>query len=412
MASVSTYQIGLESTNTQVSYGLETTWAALPSGNFQAARIISESLKHTKTRTRPGEIRGDRQAAPAITTQENASGSLVMPVYYSSAGKASPFDDFTSCLMGGVWQTPTTITGAAADIVLTYGSGVAVVTSATANKFLGLANSVGQLVKLNGFTNTANNSWWRLSVYTSALSITLVPQGFVGVTETPTGANAKIYYSGMKNSTDFRSIYIQQRLDPAGTKWFKYPGSYPTRGSFTLNLGQFFQASYDLSAQQELKAVADSSAGITAAPTTLDFDPVSGFKGVYWNDILLTTAVDQFSLDLNNDGAGGQYGLGNPLAQGMLGGTFTASAKVRAYFSTFTYYDLFKAETPGILSIRTGDQAGNSYSFTAQNAVMLFDEGVNVDGPNKSLMSSISVELSPDTTSGCTLAIDRFPTTA
>lgn len=418
MASVTGFQIGLESTNTQLSYALETAWSVLPATTFQSARIISETLKHTKTRSRPGEIRGDRQAAPAITTQETASGSVVFPVYYSSAGKASPFDDFMGCLLGNDWAAVTNIAGVAADVVGTWsvGPGTFVLSTATGGKFTALANAVGSIVKLKGFTtNTINNGFYRLSVYTSATNITLIPQGFTPVTETPTGTNFNLYYSGLKNAALQKTLYIQQRLDPAATavKWFRYPGAYPTRGSLSLNLGQFFQASFDLAAQQELKGLTDASTGgITAAPTTNDFDPVGGFKGVYWNDTLLTTAVDQFSLDLNNEGAAGQYGLGNALAQGMLGGTFTASAKFRAYFSAFTYYDFFKAETPGILSIRSGDAAGNQYAFTAQNAVLLFDNGVNVSGPNQSLMADVSVELSPDTTSNATLAVDRIPSTA
>jgi hypothetical protein len=321
MASVLNYQAGYESTNTAISYGLETTWATLPATTFQGMRILSESLKHTKTRTRPGEIRGDRQAAPGLTTQENASGSIVFPVYYASSGKPSAFDDFMSCLFGGVW------TG---DV--------------------------------------------------------------------------------LKNGLDFRTVYIQQRIDPAATatKWFRYPGSYPTRAQLTLSLGQFLQATVDFASQQELAATADASTGgIIAAPDTLEFDPVGGFLGIYVDDVLLSSACDQFTMTFENQGAAGQYGLGSALAQGMLGGTFLASGDFRIYIKSLDLYNDFRAETYRKVSIRTGDQDGNYYDITLPKAVLLLNNGINAEGPNRSLMGEFTLESSPDPITGCTAMITR-----
>jgi hypothetical protein len=418
MPSVTSYQAGLDSSQTGMSYAPETVWATLPATTFQGMRTLSETMKHTKTRTRPAEIRGDRQSAPALTTQENASGNVVFPVFYSttSPAAASPFDDFISCLVGGDWATPVTIAGVGADVVATWnsGPGTLVLSSATANKFLALANAVGSIVKAKGFTtNVINNGFYRLAAYTSALNITLIPQGFTPVTETPTGTNFNLYYSGLKNGTLFKTLYLQQRLNAAANLWFRYPGCYPTRAQVGLSLGQFLQATFDIAAQQELSAVVDASTGgVVAPPNTKDMDPVSGFKGIYWNDTLLSAAADQFSLDLNNSGAAGQYGLGSALAQGMLGGTFEASGSFRIYIKDMTLYTSFRNETPGVLSIRSGDQAGNQYAFTFPNSTLLLNNGVNTGGPNQSIMGDFSLEASPDTASGATICIDRIPSTA
>jgi hypothetical protein len=70
----------------------------------------------------------------------------------------------------------------------------------------------------------------------------------------------------------------------------------------------------------------------------------------------------------------------------MLAGTFTASGSFRIYFRDFTLYDNFRNETAGVLSIRTGDSNGNSYSFTMPNATLLMNSGVSISGPNTSLM--------------------------
>lgn len=408
MPSVAAYQAALETTNTAMSYAPESTWATAPAATFQAMRILSESMAHKKTRTRPPEVRGDRQSAPALTTQEGASGSIVFPVFYSEAGRASQFDDFLSSVVGGDWQPPTVILGVGGDIALATNGAL---TSTTAGKFTGIL--VSQVLKLNGFTNAVNNGFYRVVQVVSDASLVLAPIGFVPVTETPAGTVARISFSNLRNGTFFKSLFLQQRLDPAGTKWFRYPGTYPTKGSLTLALGQFLQASFDVTSQQELKGLTDvSTGGIVPAPNTRDYDPIAGFKGVFWNDAPLATGINSAGFDLTNDGAAGEYFLGSALAQGMLGGTFMATGRAELAFRDFLLYDAFRAETQGVYSVHYGDQVGNRYVFTMPNSLIMFDSGIPMSGANKMLMATASVEGNPDTASGCTVSIDRFPASA
>ena len=403
--SVTGYQAALESTNTSLSFAMETAWTTAPASQYQAVRILSETLSHKKTRVRPPEARGDRQSAPAITTQEVAGGNIVLPVYFGDVGKANGFEDWMSALLGGDFQGPNSVIGAGGDIALTAGG---VLSSTTANKFP--AALPGAIVKLNGFTNAVNNGFYRVLAVNSLSNLTLAPIGFAPVTETPAGTAATAHFNACRNGTFFKSINAQQRLDPAGTKWFRYPGMYPSKGTLSLTVGQFLQASFEMAVQQEMKATTDASTGgIVAAPNTRDFDPVSGFRGAFWNDQPLGAGLNSCGFDLSNEGAAGEYFLGSPLAQGMLGGTFLASAKMELAFRDFTYYDLFRAETSGVFSVRYGDQAGNSYFITLPNATLLFDDSVNNSGPNKMLMSNVTVEGAPDTASGATIIVNRFP---
>lgn len=408
VGSVAAYQAALETTNTAMSYAMESTWATAPATTFQAMRILSESLAHKKTRTRPSEIRGDRQSAPALTTQEGASGSIVFPVFYAETGRASQFDDFLSATLGGDWQVPTVIAGVGGDIALSSGS---LLTSTTAAKFAGIL--VSQVLKLNGFTNAVNNRFFRVAQVISSTSLQLAPMGFTAIAETPAGTAAKISYSNLRNGPSFKSVYAQQRLDPAGTKWFRYPGGYPTKMGLTLSLSQFLQASVDMAIQQELKGTADvSTGGIIPAPNTRDLDPVAGFKGVFWNDAALTAGVTSAGFDLTNDGAGAEYFLGSALAQGMMGGTFMANGKVTAAFRDFSLYDSFRSESTGTYAVQYADQTGNSYVFTMPNALLLFDNGVPVTGPNKMITADVTVEGSPSSDAACTISVDRFPASA
>lgn len=405
MPSVAAYQAAFETTTTQMSYAPESTWAAAPATIFQAMRLLSESMAHKKTRTMPGEVRGDRQTPAGLTTQETASGAIVMPAFYAETGRASAFDDFLSATVGGDWQVPTAIFGVGGDIVLAADG---TLTSSTAGKFTGI--KVGQYLKLKGFTNTINNGFYRVVAVNSLTSLALAPLGFVPVAETPAGTAATISFSCVQNGVFFKSIFMQQRLDPAGTKWFRYPGSYPASCAITLSLGQFMQATFNMASQQELKGTTDASTGgIVPAPNTRDLDPVAGFKGVYFNDAPIGTGVNSCAVDLTNTGAAGEYFLGSPIAAGMLGGTFMAAAKLDIAFRDFVMYDAFRAETKGVFSAHFGDQAGNRYIFTIPQALPLFDSGIAMTGPNKMLTAPITIEAAPDTASGCTINIDRFP---
>lgn len=409
--SVTAYQAALESTNTSLSYAMEGTWTTAPATQFQQMRLVSETLSHKKTRIRPPEVRGDRQGGTGLTSQEQAGGTIVMPIYYSENAptyRANGFDDFMQALMGGDAQGPNTVAGVGGDITLTSAGAL---TSATANKFP--AAVVGATLKLQGFSNAGNNGFFRILQVVSSSSLVITPMGgSAPVTETPAGAAARVYINSLKNSTAFKSIYAQQRLDNTNAKWFRYPGMYPTKGTVSLSLGQFAQASFDVAVQQEQKGLVDvSTGGIVASPGTRVFDPVAGFRGAFWNEAPLNAGLNSFSLEMTNDGAAAEFFMGSALAQGMLGGSFMASAKMEMAFRDFSWYDTFRAETSGVFSVRLADGAGNSYVFTIPNGVMLFDDGVNMSGPNRMLMANVTVEASPDAGTGCTLIVNSFPAT-
>lgn len=406
VGSVAGYQAALETTNTAMSYAPEATWATTPATTYQGLRILSESLAHKKTRLRPPEVRGDRQSAPAITVSETATGSIVMPLYYPTTGIANGFDDLISAVIGADLPLPTG-SGGGGTLSITSGGLLTLTGGATFNNAF-----IGQAVKLLLFANTVNNGFYRVTAVNSTTSLNVAGMGFTPVTEAAS-ANGAFHYNAMKNGLFFKSMNLQQRLDPAGTKWFRYPGCYPVKCSITLSLGQFAQATFDFTAQQELKGLADlSTGGIVGAPNTRDLDPVGGFKGVYWNDQPIAVGVVSCGLDISNEGAASEFFLGGSLAQGMIGGTLLVNGKMELAFRDFTFYDQFRAETAGSLSIRFGDQAGNSFLFTMPSAVLLFDDGVQMTGPNKMLTATVTVEGNPDPVSGCTLIVNRFPSGA
>ena len=399
MAATTGVQAGFEANQTQLSYGVEAAYGVAPASTFQAIRYNSENLKGAKTRTRPNEIRGDRQMSGAITTQETAGGTISAALSYGT------FDDLISSLLGSDWQAPTTVQGAAGDVALNAVG--AQLTSTTSGKFS--AVKPGSWIKLSGFTNAANNTFLR--VVAKPDNQTLTVAGGVGlVTETPAGTAAKVTFSNIANGTQAKTLFLQQRFSSSG--FLRYPGSYVTRMQLAAQIGQFLSGSFDILASQELKGSSDASTGgILPAPVGAVHNPVAGIKGIYFLEALFGTSVDQCSFDLTNDGAAQQFALGSSLGIGQLLGTFMSSASFRAYFRDFAQYDAAKSETAGAFAMHTADAAGNRYVLTIPNATLVNPQ-VDAGGVGQAVMATFTVEANPDPVSGATLLIDRFAATA
>jgi hypothetical protein len=391
------YAAGVETNAVVLSYAAETAWGTLPSVAFKALRLTSESLSGQKTRQRPSEINASRQASAAITTQESAGGQISFALSYGT------FDDLFAGLLGDDWSTPLAIDSAAGDIS-TVATGNKL-TSTTAGRFTAIA--VGQWIKLSGFAPGANtnNGWYRVSAKASAQDITLA--GKTVTNETPAGTAAKIRGSMLRNGVNFQSFYLQKQVG-AG-QFLRYPGSYVTAGSIAAALGQPVSGSFTLAAQQEMKATTDASTGaITAAPTGRVHDTVAGLGTLLLDDAAIGATVESFSLDLTNEGAAAQYGLGSAAAAGMLGGTFTGAGRLRTFFKDFTLYDRFKSEAVGRIAFRTADDTGAGYVFTGLNTTIVNPQIV-AGGPGQAVMAEFALELNPDATTSKTLQIDRAP---
>lgn len=402
MTATTNFSAGIETNSTQISYAIETAWGVTPAVAFQAIRYTSETLTLTKTRQRPSEINLAREAQGGVTTQQAAAGSIAYAL------SATTYDDFIGVVLQNDWQAAQAIAGVAGDITITNTSGTITLTSTTAGKFTNLAALTW--IRLLGFTNAANNGLWFISVKTSATSLTLTsPTSASAVTETPGTTLAQIRASTIKNSTVFKSLILQQQF--SSVLYLTYPGAYVSRMTIQGGIGNFMTGSIDVVAKNEVKATTNQSTGaVLAAPTGRVLDPVNGWGGATWNEAAFPAPVDQFSITMENTAAAAEFALGSASAQGVMSGTFMASATFRAYFKDFTQYDLFTAETSGRLAFAVKDSAGYTYVFTFLNAVLLGQ--VNSGGAGQAVYATFTVEASPSTVAGAgTLIVDRLAPT-
>jgi hypothetical protein len=395
MAATTGYQAGVETNSTQISYAVETVWGDPPaSAPLQAIRYTSETLSLNKTRSRPSEITGLREASQGVTTQQQATGTISYALSFGT------FDDLIACCFQNDWSAPVAVAGIGGDITITAGTNV--LSSTLSTKFQSVVQ--GQWISLSGFTNAGNNGLWFVETKTDDSHLVLSGAGTI-VTETPTGTAANVSGGQLKNGATFRSLFIQQKFSPA--LFLTYPGAYVTRWTLTGGIGNFPTGGFDIVAKGEVQAITDSSTGaVVGAPTGRVFDPVAGWITATWDEDPIGVAIDQFSLTVENTGAAAEMAMGSADAAGILTGTFTVTGSFRTYFKDFEQYSLFAAETEGRLAFQIKDAAGSAYVLTILSAILLVQ--IDVGGPGQAVYATCNVEGGP-ALGGGTMTIDRMP---
>ena len=397
MAATTGFSAAPSSNDTILSYTPESAWGALPANAFQAIRFTSETLAGSKKRDRPSEA-GQYEVSAAVTTEEMASGNIAFALSYGT------YDQMIESAVGNDWQAAQAVNSITTDMTINATTGV--LTSTLTGKFNNI--TAGMWVRMFGWVAAANNGYFRVVSKASGTSITLaLPTGTYSnfVTETSASSNAKLRASTIVNSSLFKSLYFQKRL--AASQYLIYPGAAITGFTLSGGVGQFLSGSFDLMAKTEAKATSDSSTGaVTAAPTGRVHDPVANFAGVYWNNAVVDGTVDSFSITVSREGQALQFGMGSAAAVGVTSGRVTANGRLKMFFKNFTYYDLFKAETAGVITFITRDFAGAAYAITLLNA-NLMNAKMLAGGPNQPVYAEFDLEGNPAAAGG-TIQIDRL----
>lgn len=405
MPATSGYNAGIQVNDTQLSYGVETTWAGgatntPPAVAFKAIRYMSETLSGSKTRTRPQEISNTWESQTAVTTQEQAAGAI------NAALSFNTFDDWFASGLNGLWGAAVNISGTSGNLQMSATTaGVSTLTASTGTPFN--TGMIGTYVRTLGFTSSGgqnNQVFYVQNATTSALTLVSLG-GLTTVSETPPGSAAQVRGGNLINSNQFTSLFVQQKL--ASNLFFRYPGLDVSGFTISGQVGQMLTVNFDCIAQQELTATTDASTGaVTAAPSGTVANPVGNFQGIYLNNAALGSVCDQFSLQVKSNGAAAQYGLGSSAAAGVLPGTLEVSGSFRILFKDFTLYQNFKSETAGRITIVAGDGAGNKYAFQLPNATIVNPQ-VSAGGVGQAVLATFNIEGNPQAGGG-TLSIDRM----
>jgi hypothetical protein len=213
--------------------------------------------------------------------------------------------------------------------------------------------------------------------------------------------------NALTNGLLFKSFLLEKRF--SANTLLQYPGSFVSGASLTVQRGQFLGGSFTFLSKEEKDATVSVSTGgsYTAPPVGRVVDPVGGVRDLQLDDVAIPSVCNAITLNLTNEGAGADYGLGSAAAQGMRMGTFSVSGTAEFYFRTFELFQRYKNEVAGKFSFRTLDAAGNAYKFILPVS-NLMNPQVNAGGPNQPVMARYDLEANPDA-NGVLVRVERTP---
>lgn len=391
------YSAAIDTSDIKLAYVEETAWGVVPAGPpaFQQVRLTGESLSESKQRSRPNEIRPDGVVSHAITTQVGVEGSM------NFALSAGTFDEFFEGALNATgWSTPVNISGAT-DISVTAPSTIA----SSSTNFVTSNITVGQWIRVSGFTEAANNSYFRVTaVSTNSMTV----EGSFLTTESA-GDSISITGSKIVNGTAFHSYVLEKQL--ASNLFLNYLGSYVTQLQINASVGNFVEGSIGLLAKAEASATSTVSSGAyTAATTGRVIDTVAGVAQIFLNGSAIAAPAQSLQLSITKQNARAQYAIGSDAAQGMGRGTIDVSGSLSLYFKDFTMYDYYKNETDVRISFRLTDNTGAGYMFTLP-AATLMNPSIVAGGPDSDVLAEFQLEGNPSGTapySGVICQIDTF----
>ena len=392
------FNAGLDSSDVIVRYGEEVTWDTVPAVAFQEVRLTGESFSEQKTRTRPEEIKADGFVSHALTTQVQATGGLNFALSFGT------YDDLLGGLLNSSFGTPLAIQSVVTTAVITvHESGATALPNLGGSGFATNDTSLfdlvvpGSWIRVSGFaTNPTNNGLFRVTAVDAANDEIQVSEtaGAGGANlidaEVSTGSEVNIQGSNLRNGVDFRSFYFEKQL--AAALFLVYSGSYINDGNLTAQVGGFLEGTFNFLCASEASGTATAGTGpAVAAPTGRVIDTVAGFSNLEQNDVAIAAVVQGISWTVTKNNARAQYGLGAANAQGMARGTIDVAGTMSVYFTDFTLYALYKAETDQIISFAALDDAGEGYIFTLPGATLM-NPTIVAGGPDTDIVSDFELE--------------------
>jgi hypothetical protein len=410
------FNAGLDSSDTIVRYGEEVTWDTVPAIAFQEVRLTGESFSEQKTRTRPEEIKADGFVSHALTTQVQASGGLNFALSFGT------YDDLLGGLLNGTFTADLGITSVATTGIITAYDGVTTPLPTAGGTAAGFATNDGTLldsvvagswVRVSGYGNATDGLYRVLAVDAAnnefEVSKTAGNGANIVDASASSGTEVNIQGGNLRNGTSFRSFYFEKQL--AAALFLVYSGSYISDGNLTAQVGGFLEGTFNFLCASETSGTSTAGTGpAVAAPVGRVIDTVAGFSQLEQNDTSIAAVVQGISWTVTKNNARAQYGLGAANAQGMARGTIDVSGSMSVYFTDFTLYDLYKAETDQIISFAALDDTGAGYIFTLPG-VTLMNPSIVAGGPDTDIVSDFELEGNEGSGvyAGVIMQIDRIP---
>ncbi len=403
-----------------LAYIAETVEGTTPSTpELTQLRFTGEGVNYNVQNTTSKEIRSDRQVTDLVQTGANVTG----PVNFEfSADEYDPF--LKAGLLSAAWSTPLNFDAGGTGIGIAFSAGSAVITDLDTGGTLTANLAVGQFVRLTGFANAVNNSYFRVTAIGSANAFTVDAAGVTMIDETE-NTDANISASWIKTGTTRQAFTIEKGFNDAGgagtDEYFQFAGMLINSLNLSLSAQSILTGSFDLfgrSATGPVSASIDNSGGYTAPQTGAVLNAGSNVANLFKDGAAIASGansnyVQSLTIAVGNN-LREQYAVGSLSVVGMGVGKADVTGNMTTYFATEAIMADYIAGTEFSLSfvVQTGaGAAATQYLFDMPRCK--FESGeVVAGGQDSDVLASMRYRALRYTTNGdFTFAINKFAAT-
>lgn len=377
-----------DANRTQIAYVAESTFGQTPvSPDMQEFEITGESLGFNIDSISSNTIRADRNIKDLIQTGAESSGDLNFELSFSSA------DDFLAGALFNDWTTAVSIS--ATDISASDADNSI---NAATTDFVAQNIVEGQWIKLDGFTNAANNGYGRVESVTAGK---VVLSGITLVNETA-GNTVTVDGQMLRNGTIRKSFTVEKRFLDID-EYFTFSGMIIGGASFNIAANEILTGSFSFLGTAANNATTSIANSVTQAPDTEVLNAVTNFSSLREGGTVTNDTISSISLSINNN-LRGLSGVGTLGHVDVGAGTFEVTGSLSVYFADGTLFNKYLNNVETSIDFQVTDMDGNTYIFTLAR-VKLSNGTVVAGGVNSDVVAEFDFQALGDQ---YTLQIDRF----
>lgn len=339
----------------------EVTAGITPATAFSTVRKISDSLSGTPTTTESEEARSDRQSAGQLQVGLEVGGDIEvelsgLPIYSTFLSSA-----LKSALTAASVQAGVDTLGVTAANQLTA-TGTALTT----------LFAVGDMVRITGFLNAANNVVGVVTVVTATVLTVLTRNPLV--VEADSGVSKVERPSHYQIGSTDKTFTIEKRFMDLASKSLVYRGAAVDTFSVSMEYGAIAKGTFGFVATGYDAPVALVPSSVTAATDELAFNVSSDVGLIVVDGTVAPFCIQSLNIELNNN-AQPNTCIGTLAPTGYTLGTAQITVSMSAYLadSNWAYIDKKIDSTP-ISLLASIENADGGMAFYLPSVQLSFQD--------------------------------------
>jgi len=384
-----------DSSRVQLRFIEEVTFGEQPPNPGAAAlndmRFTGEALKQATEVTESQEIRSDRQVPDIVRTRVSSEGDVNIEL------SAASHDDILEGALFNTWGTLAPVTAQSIDVETND--------TFAASSGTPFANAVvGQWIFTSGFTDAANNGFFKIASIPIAGTDVTVEQ--VLVTEIGTGDEA-VQGQFLPNGTVLKSYYLEKEFSDLSNEFLQYHGCRVGQMTVTAAVGSILTGTFTFGGLGETGANATAGVGSPVTTSGAVMNAIDNIAGLREGGVEGGLDIEQVQFTIQNN-LRPQSKLGQVFARGIGAGRVNVSGTLRAYFESRTLFEKYLNFTISEFAFRAIDAAGAGYVFDFPQ--LKFTDGqVLAEGIDRDVFAQMSWSAYLDPTYSVTAGVTRFP---